>query len=378
MKTQNAGSGLAHLGSEAAEERRRGARRCAGWAGPQPPRGFTLIELLLVVSIIALLIGILLPALAEVRRMGRLAVCQSNTSQLGTAQANYANEFQDRIFAFTWRQGHAESTYADLRNQAAMGDMSAAAAQAVDILRRRAGRAEISPINGWIPNILYSHLVLQDYLASRLPEPTVVCPEDRSRLLWQRENGRLFDWGAWLPFQPVPGPLQKRWPYSSSYRVTVSSFDVGQSRDVRSATGTPERRVAQAYSAGCDGYMVPVGAHLGGGTMASVAHPSAKVHLFDNQDRHIGRNLYFAYPEASQPLLFFDGSVRIYRTSETNRGWDPNFPRSSAAMRWIYTPQGPWDAPAREGVEVEGHYRWTRGGLQGIDVGGGEVNTGQL
>ncbi|MBN2209965.1 MAG: type II secretion system protein, partial [Sedimentisphaerales bacterium] len=54
--------------------------------------GFTLIELLVVVSIIALLVSILLPALAEARRQGKLAVDQANLHQIGVSLNIYASE----------------------------------------------------------------------------------------------------------------------------------------------------------------------------------------------------------------------------------------------------------------------------------------------
>jgi prepilin-type N-terminal cleavage/methylation domain-containing protein/prepilin-type processing-associated H-X9-DG protein len=56
------------------------------------PRGFTLTELLVVVAIIAVLLGLLLPALAYSRFRSKVTVCSNNYRQWGVAVALYASD----------------------------------------------------------------------------------------------------------------------------------------------------------------------------------------------------------------------------------------------------------------------------------------------
>jgi len=59
--------------------------------------GFTLIELLVVISIIALLVSVLLPALNQAREQAQRAVCSSNVRQWAMAVFFYADEYDDYI-----------------------------------------------------------------------------------------------------------------------------------------------------------------------------------------------------------------------------------------------------------------------------------------
>jgi len=305
----------------------------------------------------------LLPALGKARCASRKTLCETHLSQLGRAHASYAVDFQDRIAIFTWKPGLGYSQWNDLNG--AGDEVGATASQAVDIVRRSTGRLDLQPFEDRFVHRHYSHLILNDYLTSKLPEKSMACPEDRVLLGWQSEPTNLVP--------PIPtdfGPgFGQLWGYSSSYQLVPAAW----SADRNSPQGDTVNQYPQDHNLFYRGSLP-----LGERRLHEILFPAQKVCTFEFISRHNCKQpLFHAYPDAVVPMVLFDGSAGSRITGTGNKGADPNNPTSLFPQQYYYNPSllG-FEPPTRSGAVadlVTGYYRWTRLGLKGIDFGGKEL-----
>lgn len=127
-------------------------RRRAPDMTPHASSGFSLVELLVVVSIIAVLAGMLLPALGLVRTQARSMTCAANLRQIGYAYTAYAADYDGAVMdSAAWGAGLPLVRWSDHVADYTDGKRSGNGSGNVDTAQRQivANCPEWKPLSSW-------------------------------------------------------------------------------------------------------------------------------------------------------------------------------------------------------------------------------------
>lgn len=342
-------------------------------------RGVTLVELLVSLAAILAIAGSIAPALAALRGDGHAAQSAANLMQLGQGRDQYALDHKDRIYTYTWRAGES---YMMPNGQliTPLSDSDAAARQNQEILMRRSGRitgpTKILSFAGRIPHRRYVHLTLMDYMAGddddAFMTPVIVDPADADQLHRQQQpldylepdignlpysEGIPSSFGYDSDGQWSQSYIAQRWTFGTSYQSVPYAWQGdGPDNVYAPISNTPHLYFARG---------VP---DISGRYTTQVAFPSKKVHLHEDFDYEQDRFPWFAYNHSRPEKLMFDGSINSQRSGDANSSVNPGQPGQTWRQR--YVPLHTFPIPITglgESQELNMRYRWTDGGLQGVD-----------
>ena len=312
-------------------------------------RGFTIIELLVVVSIIALLVGILLPAIGKARDQAQLTKSQSNIKNIGTAHITYAAEFNDRQFTAC---NDNLSTYGN-RNTFLSGYMTKVGYEHPPIILGYAQGGIWSLVQA--PGNLTPYDFTNNFGSCRLPN---------ARQLSSYLNGRFYDPIFYAPKDTAVMASVERWfdfpdeyvPSSSTNGQKWSSYIMSPAAMFSPDVMSLNQATNLFYT---DPWTLPSG--FRSPAMSAATYPDLKTHMLEHhwlQKRkkicnpgltggaYDGCQPYFfnAAQESSPVTLFYDGHIgmggQLEAVAANTRVAKQNGRPTDGGLWSIHTPRG--------------------------------------
>lgn len=337
-------------------------------------RGFSLIECMVLLVVIGLLVVVLAPMLGAARNRMRVMSSAEKLMQIGQGGAMYAQDNVDRLFSYSWAAGEV---YIMPSGQARLpsDDREASGLQNQEILIRRSmrldGAYKILNFARRVPHLRFSHLVLMDYLGQDPGTDAYIDPSDEKLLHWNA-TPLSYDANSTVPYSRVgvgwdyerdwdASFIRQRWAFSSSYQVVPDAwqgYELGNryvpqadTPHLIEARGDPDLHSGQSFG--------------------RVLHPSNKVWMFEEFDRDRQVAHYFGYDDARVEKLMFDGSVNNWASGDAAPSVVPEFGLFHWRQRYVALHRFPRavEGGATSSEPLSQRWRWTYGGLSGINYG---------
>ncbi|MFN7020266.1 MAG: type II secretion system protein [Phycisphaerales bacterium] len=169
---------------------------CSSSCSVRRARGpaFTLIELLIVIVVIALLIGLILPALAKSREAARTVICTSNVRQLILAKHNYAADY--KVIPGAYRQGAINLDWCGKNNTVYINNPTAfkhpLAASVLNEFLEKTDKVMECPSARRLANNLYDYTMIIRMAGARLDLRWRVLYPERPELPLSGSNVKQF------------------------------------------------------------------------------------------------------------------------------------------------------------------------------------------